>query len=198
MLEAFGGSGCSGSICNAMFLLKCQFALLALWFLVSSAQKMWSNSRRTEVGIVSAQVLGRTGCCACCLPQVQQESLDSEPVPGSESGHLLVANAAPCGPRGKWARAELRSSEHDCSSRTLGRGGAQNPGVWPSFLLHRAHGVRQRHLLRILALPVSYRLSKPRAGFSASCRGIHKPTAARISVFQDPSCRLQEPRMPSE
>ena len=46
------------------------------------------------------------------LPQVQQESLDTEPVPGSESGHLLVANAAPCGPRGKWARAEPRSSEH--------------------------------------------------------------------------------------
>ncbi|CAE7522295.1 Zfp36l1 [Symbiodinium necroappetens] len=63
-------------------LVMLEFALLALWFLVSSAQKMWSNSRKTEV---------------------QQESLDTEPVPGSESGHLLVANAAPCGPRGKWA-----------------------------------------------------------------------------------------------
>ncbi|CAE7391264.1 Zfp36l1 [Symbiodinium sp. CCMP2456] len=79
---SFGSCAALAKLLLACWLLKCQFGLLALWFLVSSAQKMWSNSSRTEV---------------------EQESLDTEPVPGSESGHLLVANAAPCGPRGKWA-----------------------------------------------------------------------------------------------
>ena len=35
----------------------------------------------------------------------QAPAAREEPVPGSDSGHLLVANASPCGPRGKGARA---------------------------------------------------------------------------------------------